>query len=165
MSDEENIIKEERKFIKKINIDKAKNITILSILLMSANILTYVVPLMYKIFDFGIIFELTSLIFLIIARIYMQKYDEVNAKRYIIYSIITIESILLYDLLFLLIQNFEDIITFMYNYFFGEALSIIYVVTLVIIIKDLSKANNTIKYKKNTDWFYEKYKEENNGGK
>ena len=48
---------EEKEFIKKVNVDKAKNKTIVPILLIIISVLTYVVPLMYGEFDFGIIFE------------------------------------------------------------------------------------------------------------
>ena len=75
---------EEKNFIKKINIDKAINKTKFTIILIVVSILTYVIPIFLGVLDFGIFFEIISLIFLIISRNYMLKYDEVKAKKYII---------------------------------------------------------------------------------
>ena len=72
---------EEKNFIKKINIDKAINKTKFTIILIVVSILTYVIPIFLGVLDFGIFFEIISLIFLIISRNYMLKYDEVKAKN------------------------------------------------------------------------------------
>ena len=157
---------EEKEFIKKVNIDKAKNKTIAPILLMSLSLLTYVIPLLYGQFDFGITFEIISFVFLFVARNYMAKYDESRAKRYIICAIVAIGWILIYDMI-LLCTSMKDIIylaSLGYDYFFGEIFSILYLILLFAINKDLSKADNPTKYKESTDWFYEKYEEKENGG-
>lgn len=158
---------EEKEFIKKVNVDKAKNKTMLPILLIVLSLLTYIIPLVFGEFDFGIIFEIISLVFLLVARSYMSKYDETRAKRYIICSIVSIGWILIYDIIFLIssIQDIIDLAFLGYDYFFGELLSLLYIVALFAINKDLSKADNPIKYKESTDWFYEKYEEKDNGGK
>ena len=156
---------EEKQFVIKANIDKAKNKTIAPILLMIISILTYVVPLMFGEFDFGIVFEVTSLVFLIIARNYMNKYDETRAKRYIICAMIPIGWILIYDIIVLLssIGDVVDLAFFGYDYFFGEIFSILYMIILFKINRILAKADNPDKYKENTDWFYEKYEGKENG--
>lgn len=157
---------EEKEFIKKVNVDKAKNKTIAPILLMVLSLLTYVVPLIYGEFDFGIVFEIISLVFLLVARNYMLKYDESKAKRYIICSMVAIGWILIYDIILLCssIQDVIDLAFLGYDYFFGEMFSILYLIILFAINRDLSKADNPIKYKESTDWFYEKYEEKENGG-
>ncbi len=157
---------EEKEFVIKVNVDKARNKTIASILLMIISILTYVVPLMFGEFDFGIVFEVTSLVFLIIARNYMNKYDEVRSKRYIICAMIPIGWILIYDIIILLssVSDIVDLAFFGYDYFFEEILSILYMIILFAINRDLLKADNPVKYKENTDWFYEKYGGKENGG-
>lgn len=43
---------------------------------MVISILTYVVQLMFGEFDFGMFFEIISLVFLIVVRLYMEMYDE-----------------------------------------------------------------------------------------
>ena len=150
---------EEKEFIIKVNIDKANNKTMIPIVLMVISILTYVFPLMLGEFDFGIVFEIISLLFLIIARNYMNKYDEIRSKRYIICAMIPIGWLLIYDLIIFLtsIKNIEDLIVLGYDYFFGEILSIVYMTILLAINRDLAKADNPVKYKESTDWFYEKY--------
>ncbi len=155
---------EEKKFAIKVNVDKAKNKTIAPILLMIISILTYVGPLMFGEFDFGIVFEVISLVFLIIARNYMNKYDEARSKRYIICAMIPIGWILIYDII-VLISSIRDVVdlTFLgYDYLFEEIFSVIYMIILFAINKDLAKADNPVKYKESTDWFYEKYEEKEN---
>lgn len=159
---------DEKEFINKVNIDKAKNKTKISIGLITISIFTYVIPLILGEFDFGIIFEIISLIFLLVSKNYMAKYDEIRAKRYIICSMIPIGWLLIYDFIFLLasIMSGLDIVIMGYGFFRAEILSILYMLVLFMINKDLSKADNPIKYKESTDWFYEKYDEgrnENNG--
>lgn len=152
---------EEKEFIKKVNVDKAKNKTIAPILLMILSILTYVVPLMFKNFDFGIVFEIISLVFLLIARSYMSKYDEIRSKRYVICSMVAIGWILIYDIILLssYVQDVVDLALLQYDFYFGEIFLILYLIILFAINRDLSKADNPIKYKESTDWFYEKYED------
>lgn len=156
----------EKDFIKKVNIDKAKNKTIAPILLIVISIMTYIAPLIYGEFDFGIVFEIASLIFLIIARNYMSKYDEIREKRYIICSMVAIGWIFIYDIIYIF-SSIQDIVDFAflgYDFFFGEIFTILYLIILFAINRDLSKADNPEKYKESTDWFYEKYEEKENVG-
>ena len=155
---------EERNFIIKVNVDKAKNKTILPILLIIISILTYVFPLIVGEFDFGIVFEVISLIFLIIGRNYMNKYDETKSKKFIICAMIPVGWMLIYDII-VFISSISDIVDFLflgYDYLCGEILSILYMIMLFAINKDLAKADNPVKYKESTDWFYEKYEEKDN---
>lgn len=159
---------EEKNFIKKINIDKAINKTKFTIILIVVSILTYVIPIFLRVLDFGIFFEIISLIFLIISRNYMLKYDEVKAKKYIICSLIPIGWLLIYDFIIFItsMKNLVDVIFLGYNYYWMEILLLLYMMMLLLINKNLSKANDPIKYKESTDWFYESYdidkKEEDN---
>ena len=123
------------------------------------SLLTYVMPLMWGEFDFGILFEVASLVFLILARNYMSQYDETRAKRYIICSIVSIGWILIYDIILLCvsIQDAIDVAFLGYDYLLGEFFLILYLIILFAINKDLSKADNPEKYKESTDWFYERY--------
>ncbi len=149
----------ERKFIREENIDKAKKKTIAPMVFIGISLLTYVMPLMWGEFDFGILFEVASLVFLILARNYMSQYDETRAKRYIICSIVSIGWILIYDIILLCvsIQDAIDVAFLGYDYLLGEFFLILYLIILFAINKDLSKADNPEKYKESTDWFYERY--------
>ena len=149
----------EREFIKEVNIDKAKKKTIAPMVFIGISLLTYVMPLMWGEFDFGILFEVASLVFLILARNYMSQYDETRAKRYIICSIVSIGWILIYDIILLCvsIQDAIDVAFLGYDYLLGEFFLILYLIILFAINKDLSKADNPEKYKESTDWFYERF--------
>ena len=149
----------EREFIKEVNIDKAKKKTIAPMVFIGISLLTYVVPFLWGEFDFGILFEVASLVFLILSRNYMSQYDETRAKRYIICSIVSIGWILIYDIILLCvsIQDAIDVAFLGYDYLLGEFFLILYLIILFAINKDLSKADNPEKYKESTDWFYEKY--------
>ena len=69
--------------------------------------------------------------------------------------------ILIYDIMLLCsyIQDIADLALLGYDFYFGELFSILYFIILIAINKDLSKANDSTKYKESTDWFYEKYEE------
>ncbi len=148
---------EEKQFAIKINVDKAKNKSIPLILLISISILTYIPPLIVGEFDFGIVFEVISFLFLLIAIKYMKNYDEIRSKRYVVYAIIPIGWLLIYDLIAMIssLKNFIDFLFLGYDYYFSEILLIVYILVLFKINKDLAKADNPIKYKESTDWFYE----------
>lgn len=152
---------EERNFIMKVNLDKAKIKTSLPIVAIVWSLITYIYPLILGEFDFGMIFEIISLIFLLIARIYMSKYDVNRAKRYTICSMVTIGWILIYDIIYVIssIQDSFEVVVFGYSYFWTELPLWIYLICLFAINRDLAKADNPIKYKESTDWFYEKYDE------
>ena len=87
------------------------------------SLLTYVMP-MWGEFDFGVSFEVASLVFLILARNYMSQYDETRAKRYIICSIVSIGWILIYDIILLCvsIQDAIDVAFLGYDYLFRRIL-------------------------------------------
>lgn len=148
---------EEKDFIKKVNMEKANNKILIPILLLVISILTYIVPLMYGAFDFGLIFEIIAFIFLLIAKKYILINDEKKAKRYIICSMLSIGWLLIYDCIWFIsyILDGLDLFYLIYNFFFGEILSISSILFLFSINKDVSNINEKIEYKENKDWFYE----------
>lgn len=153
------MIDKEEEFVKNVNIDKAKNQTNLPILLISISILTYVIPLFWGEFDFGIIFEIASLVILLIARNFMSSYNEIWSKRFVVCAIFLIVWILVYDILFLFsyMESIYDLFIISYIYIFREMILILYVIMLFRVNRSLSKADNPAEYKESTDWFYEQY--------
>lgn len=148
----------EKEFIKKVNIDKAKNKTIACIVLTIISLLSYVVPFLLGHFDFGMIFEILTLVFIFIARNYMSKYNEECSKRFTIFAMIPIGWLLIYDLITIL-SYVSDIVDFTFlglDFVLQDGLTILNLVILFVINKDLRKADNPEKYKENTDWFYER---------
>ncbi len=148
---------EEKDFVKKVSMEKANNKLIIPILLLVLSILTYVIPLMCGEFDFGIIFEGIALVCLLIAKRYIVVNDEKRTKRYIICSMLLIGWLLVYDIIWLILYIIEgvNLSYLVYNFFLGEILSIISIVFLFSINKELSKTNEQIKYENNKNWFYE----------
>ena len=152
----------ERKFIKNVNIDKAKNKTIACIILTVISLLSYVIPLILGTFDFGMIFEIMTLFFILVARFYMSKYDIKRSKRYILLAIICICGLLIYDIVNILFyaSNVLDFTILSFEFVFQECFTILDLFILFIVSKSLMKACNPEKYKESTDWFYERLEEE-----
>ena len=149
----------EKEFVKKINIDKAINKSNIAIALITISVLTYVVPLIEGNFDFGMIFEVISLVFTLISRLYMSKYNAIKSRTFNICSIFSVGWILIYDIMIFLSST--DSLFYIDYYDWFEIFTIGYMVIFFLINKDLSKADNPEKYKESTDWFYEKYEDEN----
>ena len=149
----------EKEFVKKINIDKAINKSNIAIALITISVLTYVVPLIEGNFDFGMIFEVISLVFTLISRLYMSKYNAIKSRTFNICSIFSVGWILIYDIMIFLSST--DSLFYIDYYDWFEIFTIGYMVILFLINKDLSKADNPEKYKESTDWFYEKYEDDN----
>lgn len=151
----------EKAFFRKVNVDKAKNKVKLPIIISIISLLTYVGPLLDGEYDFGIIFEIISLILILVARNYMLKYDEMSAKRYVVFAMLPIGWLLVYDFL-LLCSATKDLLGISLlgvEFVYYEVLSIINIIALFDIYKNLAKVENPEKYKESTDWFYETYEE------
>lgn len=156
----------EKEFIKNVNIDKEKNKTMACIGLTIISLLSYVVPLMFGDFDFGMIFEIFTLVFIFMARHYMSEYDEERSKRFTIFAMIPIGWLLIYDLITIL-SYVTDVLDFTFlglDFVLQEGFTILDLLILFAINKDLRKADNPEKYKENTDWFYERLDEKDNEG-
>ena len=153
----------EKEFVKNVNIDKAKNKTMACIVLTIISLLSYVMPLMLGDFDFGMVFEVLSLIFIFMARHYMSKYDEDRSKRFTIFAIIPIGWLLIYDMITILsyVSSILDFTFLGVDFVLQECFTILDLLILFAINKDLRKADNPEKYKESTDWFYERLDEKN----
>lgn len=154
----------EKEFVKNVNIDKAKNKIMACIGLTIISLLSYVVPLMFGNFDFGMVFEILTLVFIFIARHYMSNYDEDRSKRFIIFAMIPIGWLLIYDLITILsyVSNVLDFTFLGLDFVLQEGFTILDLLILLAINKDLRKADNPEKYKESTDWFYERLDEKDN---
>lgn len=151
---------EEKDFSKKVNMEKANNKLIIPILLLVISILTYIVPLMYGQFDFGLILEIIAFVLLLIAKRYIIINDEKKTKKCIICSILIIGWLFVYDVIWVISSIIEGVKLFnlIYNFFLGEILSIISIVFLISVNKDLSKTNEKVSGN-NKNWFYEENEE------
>ena len=156
----------EKEFVKNVNIDKAKNKIGTCIFLTIINLLSYVLPLMFGDFDFGVFFEILTLVFIFMARSNIIKYDEDRSKRYTIFAMIPIGWLLIYDLITILsyVSNMLDFTFLGLDFVLQEGFTILDLLILFAINKDLRKADNPEKYKESTDWFYEKLEEKDDTG-
>lgn len=156
----------EKEFVKKVNIDKAKNKTIACIVLTIISLLSYIEPLMFGEFDFGIFFEIFTLVFIFMARINMTKYDEDRSKRYTIFAMIPIGWLFIYDLIAILsyVSNMLDFTFLGLDFVLQEGFTILDLLILFAINRDLRKIDNPEKYKESTDWFYERLDEKDDKG-
>ena len=148
----------EKEFVKKVNLDKAKNKTVACISLTIISLLSYVVPFIFGDYDFGMVFELLTLVFILIAKHYMSIYDSDRSKRFTIFAMIPIGWLLIYDLITILsyISNVWDLTFLSFGFVLQESFTIFVLSILFAINKDLRKADNPEKYKESTDWFYER---------
>lgn len=154
----------EKEFVKNVNIDKAKNKTVICIFLTIISLLSYVVPLMFGNFDFGMVFEILTLVFIFMARHYMSKYNEDRSKRFTIFAMIPIGWLLIYDLITIM-SYVSDVLDFTFlglDFILQEGFTILDLIILFAINKDLRKADNPEKYKESTDWFYERLDKKDN---
>lgn len=113
---------------------------------------------MFGDFDFGMVFEILTLIFIFIARYYMSNYDEDRSKKFTILAMIPIGWLFIYDIISMM-AYVSDALDFTFlglDFVFQEGFTILDLIILWTINKDLRKADNPEKYKESTDWFYER---------
>ena len=148
---------DEKEFVKKINVDKAKNKTKYAIGCLIISILSYVMPFLVGEYDFGIVFEIATLVCIFIARNRMSIYDEDGSKKYIIIALLSIGWLLVYDIVTIVLSayDFIDLLDLSASFILQEIFTLFGFSFLFAIYKDLRKADNPEKYKESTDWFYE----------
>ena len=152
----------EKEFVKNVNIDKAMNKTIACIALTVLSLLSYVIPLMIGNFDFGMIFEILTLVFIFIARYYMSSYNEELSKRFTILAMLPIGWLLIYDFITVIsyVSDMVDFTLLSSGFVLQEVFTILDLLMLFAVNKDLRKADNPEKYEEKNDWFYERLDED-----
>ena len=165
---------EEKEKIKQVNLDKAKNnfkwvipimslimiINCSSIILKEVNIPIYITISL-------VVFGIITFIVLILGKVFIEKKDEVKAKLFIMYAIIPLIMTCICDIIYGICdmnQNYSSDIS-RYDadieyYFISVILEIICIILIKKVIVNLSKANDPIEYKESTDWFYERYNDD-----
>lgn len=145
--------------IQQVYSDQAYNLLNILKVLLFIDLLTYVIPLfVFKEFDFGIILDLISFIFVILA------YDNVthdlnSSKTRIIISIIPIAWIVIYDVIDMLLNADTFILVYSFTYS-GDYLKLAFLLEVIILIlqfktyKALSKSLGETKFMDKTEEFY-----------
>ena len=112
---------ENKTHIRKVYKDKAENLLKKCMVIMFLSILTYILPLvLFKAFDFGLVFEVISLVFIVIAYNKMGQNDFRVLKRYTIIAMIPIGWLIIYDFIDLLANIGEVFIEVSMYYLTGD---------------------------------------------
>lgn len=160
---------EEDKHIKKVYCDKASKYLKICIGILIFNGLTYLLAILLdNSFDFGIIFETITFIFILLTLHSIARNNLYSAKRNNIVSMIPIGWLIIYDFIDLLI-NIDEVAIEVSNYYLSFDSYFYYLtpylvdVTLIALIvllyktfSSLSIADGTKKSNDYTDTFYDK---------
>ena len=142
---------ENKKHIENIYTEKAIKFLKICVAIFTFNLLTYLFTLLvYSAFDFGLIFEIISLTFVIFALNKVFKKNFIYAKKYVVIAMIPIGCLIIYDFINLLVnikEVFNEIAlyyTTMDRYFYLLAPYLVDITLIAIIIllyKTLSFVN------------------------
>lgn len=157
-----------KEHIEKVYCDKAINIFKYCIGIFIFSFCTYAIALFFGNFDFGLIFEIISFIFTILALNKIKLKDFPKSKNYTIIAMIPLGWLIIYDLINLLV-NIKEVITEVIFYYASSDQFFYYIepylfdVTIVAIIillflayKFIRRADGTDENNDPTDAFYEK---------
>lgn len=164
-----NIDIENKKHIEKIYTDKVTNLLKICIGIFIFNVLTYLIGIfLYDSFDFGLIFEIISFIFVVIALNKIKQKNLQFGKRIIIIAMVPIGLLIIYDFINLLV-NIDQVLIEVAGYYMSYAQYFYYLepylfdVTLVALIvllyrtySSLCKIDGTKESDNYIDTFYDK---------
>lgn len=168
MNDNEKINQENSKHIKKTYVDKAINLLKICIGISIFSGLTYLFGIfIYNSFDFGLIFEIISLIFIVLALNRLNQNNLQSAKKNTIIAMFPYGWLIIYDFINLL-ANLPEVLSEVINYYtsFDQYLYVLepylFDVTLVLSIgllyitySSINKADGSKKSDNYMDTFYE----------
>ena len=157
-----------QKHIQTTYLNKAQNLLKICMGIFGISISSYLIIIIFwDIFDFGIIFEVLSFVFVLLAyfKLFTQTFK--RAKKFIIIAMIPIALLIIYDFICLLV-NADEVITNVglyyllqdqkfYNlklYLFDACLTTIFVLLYRAIVST-NKASGDTKPKNYTDTFYD----------
>ena len=157
--------------IRKVYKDKAENLLKKCMVIMFLSILTYILPLvLFKAFDFGLVFEVISLVFIVIAYNKMGQNDFRVLKRYTIIAMIPIGWLIIYDFIDLLANIGEVFIEVSMYYLTGDQffyylapylVDVLLIASIILLYKtysSLKKAEGSeAVYDSYEDTFYDKF--------
>lgn len=161
-------IQENKEHIQKIYTEKAQKLLKFCIVILIVNGITYLIGFfLYNSFDFGLVFEIITFIFILIANNRIEQKNMKLGKINTIMAIIPISFLIIYDLIHLAI-NIEEVLEEVLIYytssdqFFYNIEPYLFDVTLIAVIKllyktykALNKADNTQQSENYLDTFYD----------
>ena len=159
--------KEQKEFVKQIYTEKTVGILKIVLGILIFDFITYFIFGAMGQFDFGIFFELVTLVFVITAMKKAKEKSIYDSKKNIIVAMLPIGWLLVYDFIDLLSHSGQIIAELTEYYqnldflFYGYTLDLVDVTLIAIITLlfagyvSLSKSNGEERYKGSTDWFYD----------
>lgn len=161
-------IQENKEHIQKIYTEKAQKLLKFCIVILIVSGITYLIGFfLYNSFDFGLVFEIITFIFILIANNRIEQKNMKLGKINTIMAIIPISFLIIYDLIHLAI-NIEEVLEEVLIYytssdqFFYNIEPYLFDVTLIAVIKllyktykALNKADNTQQSENYLDTFYD----------
>ncbi len=161
-------IQENKEHIQKIYTEKAQKLLKFCIVILIVNGITYLIGFfLYNSFDFGLVFEIITFIFILIANNRIEQKNMKLGKINTIMAIIPISFLIIYDLIHLAI-NIEEVLEEVLIYytssdqFFYNIEPYLFDITLIAVIKllyktykALNKADNTQQSENYLDTFYD----------
>ena len=168
MNDNQDFDKKNKAHIQEVYVDKSIFFLKLCIGIFLFSVITYLIALEYNAFDFGFIFEVISLVFVILSIDKLKKQKLQSAKKCIVIAMIPIGWLIIYDFINLL-ANLDEVITNITKYYttrdkyYYSLMPYLIDVTLIILIgllyksySSVTQVNKTTKSDNYTDTFYNK---------
>lgn len=159
---------ENKKHIQEVYIDKAISLLKICIGIFVFSGITYVIALLYNVFDFGLIFEIISFVFVFISIDRLNQNKLQSSKKSIVIAMIPIGWLLIYDFINLLANLGEvlgEVVSYytsldQYFYYLAPYLVDVTLIALIVLLFKsylaVSKANGTTISDTYTDTFYDK---------
>ncbi len=168
MNDNQNLDKKNKAHIQEIYVDKAIRLLKFCIGIFVYDGLTYLIALFYNAFDFGLIFEIISFIFVLISidRLSLRKLS--SAKKSIIITMIPIGWLIIYDFINLIANSGEvvgEVIHYYtsldhFFYYLSPYLVDVTLIALIVLLyksySSVNKADGTTVSNDYKDTFYDK---------
>ena len=168
MNDNQDFDTKNKAHIQEVYVDKSIFFLKLCIGIFLFSVITYLIALEYNAFDFGFIFEVISLVFVIISIDKLKKQKLQSAKKCIVIAMIPIGWLIIYDFINLL-ANLNEVMTNVIEYYttwdryFYSLRPYLVDVTLIVLIvllyksySSVNKADGTTVSDSYADTFYNK---------
>ena len=168
MNDNQDFDKKNKAHIQEVYVDKSIFFLKFCIGIFLFSVITYLIALEYNAFDFGFIFEVISLVFVLLSIDNLKKHKLQSAKTCIVIAMIPIGWLIIYDFINLL-ANLNEVMTNVIEYYttwdryFYSLRPYLVDVTLIALIvllyksySSVNKADGTTVSDSYTDTFYNK---------
>lgn len=140
------------------NFKKASFLMKISIFILIFDLFTYLIALELSLFDFGLYFEIFSIIFAILSVLNLNKKNLEDSKRNILISTVPLLFLQIYDILVMCI-NWEDYLyNALYGYIYFEDILALFLLAIIILnlksYKMINEIGKDLVELGDKDWFY-----------